>query len=113
MNAEKFFHAKPDNWNCAQAILKAYQEEFNIPEELIIEFRAWGGGRVAGGLCGALYSAEYLANRHHLAPVRQDFLEKAGDIACLALKEKQKISCIKCVQIADEIIENRLKNRNL
>ena len=42
--------------NCAQSILKGYQDEFEIPEEQINEFRAFGGGRaeensVRGTLC--------------------------------------------------------------
>ncbi len=113
IKAENFFHVKPENLNCAQAIIKAYQEKFNIPESIISEFRAWGGGRAPNGICGALYAADFLANRYHFAPIRQEFKAKAGAITCLELKREQKTPCVKCVQIVDELIENKLKDNDL
>jgi hypothetical protein len=59
-SSQHYFHALPENLNCAQAILKGFQKEFNISDQEIEEFRAWGGGRTKGGMCGALFAAERL-----------------------------------------------------
>lgn len=53
-NAVDYFHKEPEKLNCAQSILKAWQEDFEISDETIEEFRQWGGGRAEGGVCGAL-----------------------------------------------------------
>ena len=60
--SETFFHNKPNNWNCAQAVQKGFQDLTGMTDEAIEEeYRPKGGGRAEGGLCGALYSA----NRIH------------------------------------------------
>lgn len=60
ISSEKYFHVLPQNLNCAQAVLKGFQNEFQISEKEIEEYRAWGGGRAEGGVCGALFAAERL-----------------------------------------------------
>ena len=55
-----YFHIPPESLNCAQAILKGFQQEFGITDQEIEEFRNNGGGRAEGGICGALFAAEKL-----------------------------------------------------
>lgn len=40
-----YFHTPPANLNCAQAILKGFQSEFNISDKEIEDYRFffWGG----------------------------------------------------------------------
>ena len=42
IKSETYFHSLPENLNCAQAILKGFQKEFDITDQEIEEFRAWG-----------------------------------------------------------------------
>ena len=104
--SEEFFHAGPENFNCAQAVLKGFQEKFGVSEQLIEEFRAHGGGRAADGICGALFAAE------HLLPAAKPDLEKEfeaamGSVYCRELKAAAK-SCPACVKTADRLIEKRI-----
>ena len=46
--SEKYFHAIPEQLNCAQAVLKGFQKEFDITDQEIEEFRAWGGDEPKG-----------------------------------------------------------------
>ena len=103
--SEKFFHQKPENWNCAQSILKGFQQELNIPESRIVEFKAFGGGRAPNGICGALYAADILMKEQGKNSIEQEFNEKVGGTLCLQIKRETKTSCKDCVAIADEIFE--------
>ena len=108
IKSELYFHKQPENQNCAQAILKGFQKEFDITDGEIEEYRAWGGGRTQDGICGALFSAERLLRQAGKPGIREEFNNMAGGIHCLIIK-KTKFPCIDCVRIADELIELRLK----
>ena len=43
MKAVDYFHKKPALLNCAQAILTAWQKEYDISENTILEFKQYGG----------------------------------------------------------------------
>ena len=101
--AEDFFHKKPENWNCAQAILKAYQEEFNISDSEIEDFRAFGGGRAKDGICGALFAAEKLLQKRNSDSIKNDFEKEVGSLFCKEIKAK-KFPCEACVKIADKLL---------
>ena len=103
-----YFHLQPDNLNCAQAILKGFQQEFNITDQEIEEYRAWGGGRAQNGICGALFSAEKLLKQADKPGITNEFRAIVGKTHCLDIKEI-KFSCIDCVRIADELLEQRIK----
>jgi len=103
--SEEFFHQKPENLNCAQSILKGFQQELNIPESRIAEFKAFGGGRAPNGICGALYAADILMKEQGKKTIEQKFNEKVGETLCLQIKKEAKASCKDCVAIADEILE--------
>ena len=104
MNSQNYFHTKPENLNCAQAILKGFQKELNIPESRIAEFKAWGGGRAPEGICGALFAAEILLAEQGKPSIKEKFKTKVGNVNCLAIKRECKVPCIDCVRIADELM---------
>ena len=58
-NAVDYFHKEPEKLNCAQSILKAWQEDFEISDETIEEFRQWGEVEPEGGVC-RVFAADYL-----------------------------------------------------
>jgi len=107
-NYVNYFHKQPENLNCAQAILKGFQEQFNISDMEIDEYRAWGGGRAEGGVCGALFAAERLLNQVCEKSVSQEFRESAGNILCSDIK-KTSVACVECVRIADELVQKSLQ----
>ena len=107
IKSEDYFHSLPENLNCAQAILKGFQKEFDITDQEIEEYRAWGGGRAEGGMCGALFAAERLLRQIGKESVVEEFNKKAGGLLCSEIKEKQ-FTCTKYVRIADELVKKNL-----
>lgn len=102
--ASDYFHGK-EGYNCAQAVLKAFEEEHNISSEMIEEYRANGGGRAENGLCGALYAAlNILNNPEKTALLKQAFLEKAGAIHCSEILALENLPCPGCVDLAAKIV---------
>lgn len=108
IKSEDFFHVLPENLNCAQAVLKRFQEEFHISEKEIEEYRAWGGGRAEGGVCGAIFSAEKLLRQTGKKSAIEEFRQMTGSVLCSDIKEK-KFTCAALVRIANELVEKRLK----
>ena len=107
IKSDAYFHALPESLNCAQAILKGFQKEFDITDQEIEEYRAWGGGRAEGGMCGALFAAERLLRQIGKKSVVEEFNKKAGGLLCSEIKEKQ-FTCTKYVRIADELVKKNL-----
>ncbi len=108
IKSEEYFHVMPEKLNCAQAILKGFQKEFNITDQEIEEYRAWGGGRAQEGICGALFSAERLLKQAGKSDITEEFNSTIGEVHCLPIKAL-KYHCIDCVSLADELIEKRMK----
>ena len=103
----EYFHARPENFNCAQAVLKAFQDEFSISEDEIDEYKAWGGGRAKNGICGALFAAERLFDQTTNESLEKDFYAELGSIYCKELKHAKK-ACADCIRLVDELVEKRL-----
>lgn len=104
--AAKLFHQPPQNLNCAQSVLAAYQEATGDTSTALEPFRAHGGGRAPEGICGAIYAACQL--RPEAAEgMKADFQAHTGALGCRELKAKG-ISCKACVELAAELLE---KNR--
>ena len=103
-----YFHVQPENLNCAQAVLKGFQKEFNISDQEIEEYRVWGGGRAEGGVCGALFAAERLLCQIGKDSVMEEFQRKADGVLCADIKEKQ-FTCAEYVRMADELVEKNMK----
>jgi len=108
IKSELYFHILPENLNCAQAVLKGFQQEFKISNQEIDESRALGGGRAQEGICGALFSAERLLRQAGKAGITEEFNRIVGKTNCLDIKDT-KFPCIECVRIADELVENKMK----
>lgn len=105
-----FFHAKPANWNCAQAIQKGYQHITRLSdEEIELQYRPKGGGRAEEGLCGALYAVEAILKEKGLPSIRADFEAEAGAVTCHALKQELHFPCPDCVALADRLLAQRLE----
>ena len=107
-SALDFFHAKPNNWNCAQTIAKAYQGITRATDDDIeATLRSKGGGKAEGGLCGALYSATQIlgADSPEAKALLEEFRSRLGATQCHSLKAELHIPCNDSVNLADELLE--------
>ncbi len=105
----KYFRGK-DKLNCAQAILKAYQGDFNIKDHKITEFEKYGGGKAVGGLCGALFAVKSLIdNEDLLNQIEQRFHNSAGATTCGEIRKLKKLSCNKCVETISDSLDEYIK----
>jgi hypothetical protein len=98
-----------EGYNCAQAILKVFQERLNISENQIIAYTDYGGGKAEDGICGALYAIKQLAGDPELIKkiVRQ-FKEEVGTVYCDEILELGRLSCTGCICTASEILQRNL-----
>ena len=110
--ADEYFHAKPENFNCAQAVLKAFQDEFDISEQEIAAYKAYGGGRAENGICGALFAAKRLSKQSEKESLEKEFVSELGTIYCRELKLSGK-ACLDCVRLADSLVEKEIEKAKL
>ena len=108
IKSDYYFHLLPENLNCAQSVLKGFQKEFNITETEIENFRAWGGGRAEGGICGAVFAADRILSQIGKESIAGDFRIKAGGFLCTELKDKG-FSCSEYVLMADELLTKQIQ----
>ena len=102
-SATEFFRG-PERYNCAQAVVKAFQQECAIPEQVIHDYAQKGSGRAEGGLCGALYAARaVLTDPAEIAALEQRFVERAGAKQCREIRRLNKLSFRESVEAAEEI----------
>lgn len=106
-NSVNFFHTHPANLNCAQAILKGFQQEFDINNQEIDDYQALGGGRAPEGVCGALFAANRLLRQIGKESVVEDFQKNAGGVLCTEIKEK-RFTCAEYVRMADELVQKNI-----
>lgn len=122
--AEKAVAYKHKDCNCAQAVLLAFADELERPEE---ELRALGSGFGMGmgcmeATCGALCGASMvmgLCNKSGkptaaiMRDILHEFQEKAGATICKDLKGietgRMLCSCDDCVRYAVRAAEQRLR----
>jgi hypothetical protein len=103
--AKNLFLGK-EKYNCAQAILAAFQEKYDIPQEHIDGFKALGGGKAQEGLCGALYAGLSLARQEEAkARLTEEFTRLAGATKCREIRKGGKLSCKECVALAAATLE--------
>jgi hypothetical protein len=107
IKSENYFHASPDNLNCAQAVLKGFQHQFNLSESLIEEFKAYGGGRAPEGLCGAVFAADFLLAKQNRESIKFAFVQQVGSMYCKEIKANNKFTCSDCISIADELLAKK------
>lgn len=107
MSVEKTIKAyKEERLNCAQSILRGFQESCQISEDTIIEARKLGGGRAEEGLCGALYSANLLAENETVKlHLHERFIGLAGSEKCREIRKLGRLACSGCVELAASVLQ--------
>lgn len=99
--------------NCAQAVLCAFKNQFEINQNTIDLFKGFGGGNAPEGMCGAYYAARYILENssaeQHLSELENYFLQHAGDTRCKEIKESRKLSCVGCVEKNSEFLVEYLE----
>ena len=104
MKASDYFQGK-EGYNCAQAILKSFQEHLSVSEDDIKRFKKFGGGRAEHGYCGALYAAHYLLkDPEKIKLLNEMFSKEAGALKCREIRKAKKLSCAGCVDVAAEAL---------
>jgi len=98
------FHRLPENFNCAQTVLDAWQNATGRQVAPVAEFKAFGGGRAPEGECGALHAA-CLCAPEAADSMRAAFARRAGSGHCLTLKRELHFPCAECVGLAAELLE--------
>ncbi|PWI33249.1 hypothetical protein DI392_10330 [Vibrio albus] len=107
--AAKYFHGK-EGYNCAQSVLKTFQQERNISEITIYQASALGGGRAEGGICGAIYSALMVSGDNQAAEkLLHKFHQKTGSIYCTDIRESRE-GCRELVKLATSLAEEQVKD---
>lgn len=101
--AKTHFHGV-EGLNCAQAIFKAFQNEFEVSDTHIADNKKNCGGRVGGNICGALFAAKELLPQH-AEKITELFNEKAQFPTCREIKTVSQYPCRECVGLAAEIVD--------
>ncbi len=112
MSVEKAMDAYTrEKLNCAQSVLRGFQEQFQVEEERIAKARSWGGGRAENGLCGALHAARILGGAEDVQErFRERFIESAGSDRCREIRSLRRLSCKECVELAARLLEEESAN---
>lgn len=93
--------------NCAQSILKGFQEHHRVSDQHVEDFRHFGGGKAENGMCGALFAARQLAGDDHVkAALDKAFLDSAGSLSCREIRKLGRFSCLQCVELAAKTLAN-------
>lgn len=97
-----------ERMNCAQSVLRAYQQTHAVTEDEIAAARAHGGGRAEGGLCGALHAALALTKTpEQKQHIRDGFVREAGAETCKGIKGPggSGYPCKDCVALAARLLQ--------
>ncbi len=95
--------------NCAQAVAAAFQDLSGLRPEQIVDHGRNGGGRVPGGICGALHAAlEVADDDSRRAAMTALFAENTGSTLCSEIRKAKQVSCSGCVEIAATLLVNGL-----
>jgi hypothetical protein len=91
-------------FNCAEALIKAFEDKFKIDPRL---FSAYGAGNAPGGVCGAYYAARHLLEQHQPDRVKEFdefFLAQAGALECDRIRHGRKLSCLGCIEKSADFV---------
>ncbi|MEW6235807.1 MAG: C-GCAxxG-C-C family (seleno)protein [Candidatus Omnitrophota bacterium] len=103
--AMQLFHGV-EKYNCAQAILIAFREEYGVAQEQIDASAALGRGKADEGRCGALHAGRALLDDASSAQnLENQFAAAAGSAKCREIRKLKRISCMECVGVAADLIE--------
>lgn len=91
--------------NCAQSVLRGFQEHRQLDDEQIAHARHHGGGRAENGRCGALHAALTLADEPAVRDrLRHAFVTQAGAETCREIRRTARLSCVDCVRLAASLL---------
>ena len=117
-------YLKHNGFNCAQAVLMAYQDELGLDTDTIKKLgSAFGTGM--GGMkctCGALVGANIalgmlntseIASKFHAKDITDEFIELSGAITCQDLKgiktHQVLCSCEDCIRHSIDLLDKKLE----
>ena len=126
----KKYYDKKYDLNCAECILTAANEEYDLelPKKAVKSMAAFGGGMGIGSVCGAITGGAavigimFAEDRGHASPQVKEmniefinkFNNKMGYMDCISLKDKHYINmeerCIKIMEAATEALEEVISN---
>lgn len=101
-------HGGCKRMNCAQSVVSAFKEAYEIDDDLIDTFKAYGSGKAPGGLCGAYYAVKSILERNNedkAKELEQHFMQHAGALECSSIKSLKRLSCVGCVEKSSEFLE--------
>lgn len=112
MSVEVALHSyTKERLNCAQSILKAFGHRKDMTQHEIDVAQAFGGGKAAGGVCGALHAALLLLDGSGKKQTfRDSFAERAGSEKCREIRARKIITCGQCVELAAELLESEVSS---
>ena len=94
-------------YNCAQSVIKACSDLFEVSPDALDAHASFGGGNAPDGYCGALYAALYILNikkNDKSEECKKYFLRYSGALTCREIKSGKKVSCVVCVEKAAEFL---------
>lgn len=97
--------------NCAQAVINAFKDVFDIDESTIGTYGLYGGGRAPEGLCGAYYAAVDIVKTYNCGSVeelKEYFTKCAGSDKCSAIRETRKLTCLDCVEKCAAYVQQKI-----
>jgi hypothetical protein len=97
--AVSLYSKTPKEYNCAQAVVKAFGRD-----DIVAPLKSCGGGRAEGGLCGALHAALLLLPENKREAMKEQFRDRVGSIFCRTIRQEGKTPCAECVRIAADLV---------
>ena len=103
--AKALYHGV-EKFNCAQAVLKAFEKEHGVSESDIQTASKAGGGRAEDGLCGALHSARKLVSGGaELERLEGAFEAQTGALKCREIRKLGRLNCKECVALSAKLVQ--------
>lgn len=107
--AAKALFCGPEKYNCAQAVLAAYQDCCAIQDSEIVAAGTKGFGKARDGICGALYAGDLLLKDPAKAEqLHRNFEALAGSVKCKKILKLKRITCEECVTHTARLLAEQL-----
>ena len=98
--------------NCAQSVAAVFADEGGFTEKEFAELAGYGYGGAPQGCCGSAYAAMAILAKVGADKVEQfknDFNAYALSLNCKEIREMKKISCVRSVKKAAELVDSLLR----